>query len=134
MKYELEFGSHSAYLLTYHLVWVVKYRRKVLTEEIGDRLKEIASTLITDAECSVIAIETEIDHIHVVFKAKPTTTLSKLINTLKGVSARRLFKEFPQLKDKLYRGHLWSPSYFIVTVGGAPLEIIKQYVENQRDK
>ena len=128
------FGSHSVYLLTYHLVWVVKYRRKVISDKIGDRLKEIVSTLITDAECSVIAIETDIDHIHVVFKAKPTITLSKLINTLKGLTARRLFKEFPQLKDKLYCGHLWSPSYFIVTVGGAPLEIIKQYVENQRDK
>lgn len=134
VKYELEFGAHSAYLLTYHLVWCVKYRRKVISDVIGDRLKEIVSTLVVDAECSVMAIETDIDHIHIVFRAKPTNQLSKLINTLKGVSARRLFKEFPQLKDKLYRGHLWSPSYFIVTVGGAPLEVIKQYVETQREK
>jgi len=134
VKNELESGGHSTFLLTFHLVWCVKYRRKVISDVIGDRLKEILEALIVDAECSVMAIETNIDHIHVVFRAKPTHQLSKLINTLKGVSARRLFKEFPQLKDKLYRGHLWSPSYFIVTVGGAPLEVIKRYVEEQREK
>ncbi|MDQ3713541.1 MAG: IS200/IS605 family transposase [Acidobacteriota bacterium] len=112
----------------------MKYRRKVISDVIGDRLKEIVSTLLARAECLVIAVETDIDHLHIVFRAKPTHQLSRIVNTLKGVSARRLFKEFPQLKDKLYRGHLWSPSYFIVTVGGAPLEIIKRYVEEQREK
>lgn len=97
VKYELEFGAHSAYLLTYHLVWCVKYRRKVLTDEIGDRLKEIVSTLLVDAECSVIAVETDVDHLHIVFRAKPTHQLSKIINSLKGVSARRLFQEFPEI-------------------------------------
>lgn len=134
MKYELEFGAHSAYLLTYHLVWCVKYRRKVLTDEIGDRLKEIVSTLLVDAECSVIAVETDVDHLHIVFRAKPTHQLSKIINSLKGVSARRLFKEFPQIKTRLWNGNLWSPSYFLVTCGGAPLEVIKRYVEDQREK
>ncbi len=134
MKYELERGAHSAYLLTYHLVWCVKYRRKVLTKEIGDRLKEIAGVLLLDAECALIAIETDVDHIHFVFRAKPIHQLSKVINSLKGVTARRLFQEFPTLKNRLWKGHLWSPSYFLVTVGGAPLEVIKRYVESQREK
>jgi len=134
VKYELEFGAHSAYLLTYHLVWCVKYRRKVLTNEIGDRLKQIVSTLLVDAECSVIAVETDVDHLHIVFRAKPTHQLSKIINSLKGVSARRLFQEFPEIKTRLWNGNLWSPSYFLVTCGGAPLEVIKRYVETQREK
>lgn len=132
MKYELEFGAHSAYLLIFHLVWCVKYRRKVLTGEIGDRLKQIVEKLLIDAECSPVAIETDIDHIHIVFRSKPTHQLSKVINSLKGVSARRLFQEFPQIKTRLWNGNLWSPSYFLVTVGGAPLEVIKRYVEEQQ--
>jgi putative transposase len=74
---------------------------------------------------TTIAIETDVDHIHVVFRAKPKHQLSKIINSVKGVTARRLFQEFPALKNRLWRGHLWSPSYFLVTVGGAPLEVIK---------
>lgn len=134
MNYELQSGAHSTYLLTYHLVWAVKYRRKVLTDEIGDRLKEIVITLLEAAECSVVAIETDIDHLHVVFRCKPTHQLSKIINSLKGVSARKLFQEFPEIKTRLWNGHLWSPSYFLVTCGGAPLEVIKRYVETQREK
>lgn len=134
MKYELESGSHSVYLLTYHLVWCVKYRRSVLTRNIGDRLKEIVADLLTEADCSLVAVETEVDHIHIVFRTKPTHQLSKLVNSLKGVTARRLFQEFPTLKNRLWKGHLWSPSYFLVSVGGAPLEVIKRYVETQRER
>lgn len=134
MKYELESGGHSVYLLTYHIIWCVKYRRSVLTREIGDRLKQILTTLIMDTGCTLIAVETEVDHVHIVMRTKPTHQLSKLINSFKGVSARRLFAEFPTLKKRLWKGHLWSPSYFVVTVGGAPLEVIKRYVETQRER
>jgi putative transposase len=134
VKYELESGGHSVYLLTYHIVWCVKYRRSVLTREIGDRLKEILTILINESGCGLIAVETEVDHVHIVMKTKPTHQLSKLINSFKGVSARRLFAEFPTLKNQLWKGHLWSPSYFVVTVGGAPLEVIKRYVETQHER
>lgn len=134
MKYELEFGGHSSYQLLYHIVWCIKYRRSVLTREIGDRLKDILTNLISDSGCALIAIESEVDHIHIVLRAKPTHQLSKLINSFKGVSARKLFQEFPTLKNRLWKGHLWSPSYFVVTVGGAPLEVIKRYVETQRER
>lgn len=105
-----------------------------LTREIGDRLKEILATLINEADCQLIAVETEVDHVHIVMRTKPTHQLSKLINSFKGVSARRLFQEFPRLKNRLCNGHLWSASYFVVTVGGAPLEVIKRYVETQRER
>jgi putative transposase len=134
VQYELESGGHSVYLLTYHVVWCVKYRRSVLTREIGDRLKAILARLIDESGCGLIAIETEVDHIHIVMRTKPTHQLSKLINSFKGVSARRLFKEFPALKNRLWKGSLWSPSYFVATVGGAPLEIIKRYVTAQRER
>ena len=134
MKYEFESGGHSVFLLSYHLIWCVKYRRSVLTTEIGDRLKEILTKLINEAGCKVIAIETQVDHIHIVLGAKPIHQLSKLINSFKCVSARKLFQEYPTLKNRLWKGHLWSPSYFAVTVGGAPVEIIKQYVETQGER
>jgi putative transposase len=134
VKYDLESGAHSVYLLTYHLVWCVKYRRTVLARPVSDRLKEILTELITEAGCALVALETELDHVHIVLRAKPTHQLSKLINSFKGVSSRRLFQEFSWLKNRLWKGHLWSPSYFVVTVGGAPLEVIKKYVETQRKR
>jgi putative transposase len=69
-----------------------------------------------------------------VFRAKPTVAIADLVNRLKGATAYRLFREFPKLRNRLWKGHLWSPSYFVVTVGGAPLEVIKRYVESQRVK
>jgi putative transposase len=86
VKYELESGGHSVYLLTYHIVWCVKYRRSVLSSEIGDRLKEILTTLIIDTGCTLIAVETEVDHVQIVMRTKPIHQLSKLINSFKGVS------------------------------------------------
>jgi putative transposase len=132
MKYDLQSGSHSVHQLQLHIVWCVKYRRTVLTREVGDRLSALLRELCEKADVELLATENEVDHVHIVVRTKPTHQLSKLINSLKGVTARRLFQEFPRLKNRLWGGHLWSPSYFVVTVGGAPLDAIKQYVENQR--
>jgi putative transposase len=134
MKYELQSGAHSVYLLTYHLVWCVKYRRTVLTRQIGDRLKEMVTEILKERDCPLIAVETEVDHIHVVFRCKPSDSLSEIVNRLKGATAYKLFREFPALPSRLWKGYLWSPSYFVVTVGGAPLEVIRAYVESQRVK
>lgn len=134
MKYQLQSGAHSTFLLTYHLVWCVKYRRSVLTHRIGDRLKEMVTDILKERDCELVAVETEVDHIHVVFRCKPSDALSEVVNRLKGATAYKLFREFPALRNRLWKGHLWSPSYFVVTVGGAPLEVIKKYVESQRVK
>lgn len=134
MKYELESGGHSVYLLTYHLVWCVKYRRKVLVDAVADSLKAHVARLLKEADCPPVAVETDLDHIHVVFRTKPTHQISKLFNSVKGVTAWRLFQEFPEVKARLWRGHLWSPSYFVVSVGGAPLDVNKRYVETQGER
>ena len=134
MKYELNSSRHSVHLLTYHVVWCTKYRRTVLSRLIGDRCKQILTELCKEMGLQCVAVETEVDHVHIVFKAAPTDQLSKILHRFKGVTSRRLSQEFPVIKNRLWGGHLWSPSYFVVTVGGAPLEAIRKYVENQRTK
>jgi putative transposase len=111
-------GGHSIHALAIHLVWCVKYRHTLLTHEIG---------------VEIIEAETDVDHVHVVVRLKPTHTLSKVVHRFKGASARRIFQEYPQLRNRLWGGHLWSPSYYAASVGGAPLETIKKYVRSQRD-
>lgn len=132
MGYDLQSGSHSVHQLQYHIVWCVKYRRTVITREVGDRLTEILKELCEKADVELVATQNEVDHVHIVVRMKPNQQISKLVNSLKGVTARRLFQEFKWLKNRLWGGHLWSPSYFVVTVGGAPLDAIKKYVESQR--
>lgn len=134
MPYELKSGSHSVHQLQVHIVWCVKYRRSVLIRQIGDRLTEILKELCEKLDVELLATENEVDHVHLVVRIKPDQQISKLVNSFKGVTARRLFQEFPSLKNRLWGGHLWSPSYFVVTVGGAPLDAIKKYVESQRVK
>ena len=127
-------SAHSKHLLHYHLVWCVKYRHTTLTSEIGDRVKEIVTQIADEQNCIIDAIETDTDHVHILLQLKPTHDIPKLVKFFKGRSARFIFLEFPELKNRLWGGHLWSPSYYICTVGGAPLKTIKQYVESQREK
>ena len=134
MKLPKETGGHSVHTLTYHIVWCVKYRRSVLTNEIGDRIKALLQELAEKQDCTLIAVETDVDHVHMLVRLKPTHQISKLVNSFKGVTARRIFQEFPSLKNRLWGGHLWSPSYYVTTTGGAPIAAIKKYVESQREK
>ena len=127
-------SAHSKHLLHYHLVWCVKYRHTILTREIGDRVKEIVMQIADEQNCIIDAIETDTDHVHILLQLKPTHDIPKLVKFFKGRSARFIFLEFPELKNRLWGGHIWSPSYYICTVGGAPLKTIKQYVESQREK
>ena len=105
-----------------------------MTYEIGDRVKDIIRDIAAEQKFNVVAVETEVDHIHVMLELKPTHSIPKLVQLFKGRSARVLFQEFPHLKNRLRKGHLWSPSYYITTAGGAPLETLKNYVECQREK
>ena len=118
MGYKLDKSAHSVYSLNYHYICCVKYRRKIFdTDEIINRLKEINISLAERNDIEILNQETDIDHIHILFKTKPATDLTKFINSLKGVSSRYLFQEFPEIKEKLWKGHLWSPSYLLVTTG-----------------
>lgn len=111
-------SAHSKHLLHYHLVWCVKYRRSVLTREIGDRVKEICLQIADEQNCTITAIETDTDHVHILLQLKPTHSIPKLVKFFKGRSARLIFQEFPYIKNRLWGGHLWSPSYYVCTGGG----------------
>ncbi|HMB15635.1 MAG TPA: IS200/IS605 family transposase [Pelovirga sp.] len=134
MKYTNDKGSHSIYNLQFHYVACVKYRRKVLTRALADRLKEINLSVAAEVGVVIIEQETDGDHVHILFSSKPTIQLSKFINSLKSVSARLLFREFPDLKKQLWGGSFWSPSYFLASTGQVTLDVLKRYVENQNAK
>ena len=117
----------------YHLVLVTKYRRKVLSAAMLDRAAEILRALAIAWEGSVLECSGEPDHLHVLFEIPPKARPSDVVNNMKTVTSRRLRSEFPALRAA-YRGKpvLWSPSYCILSAGGAPIEILKRYVQEQK--
>jgi putative transposase len=133
LKYNLDKSAHSVFSLQYHLILVIKYRRKALCDEaIRERLKNIIWDLAKQLNIEIIAQEPAEDHMHILFKAKPTTDLVKVVNTFKGVTARTIRKEYPQLKELLWGDSFWSDSYFIASTGQVSLDVLKAYVENQK--
>ena len=117
MKYNTNKGNHSVYCIQFHYIACIKYRKKILTDKISKRLKEINKSVADSFEIEIIEQETDKDHIHILFSSKPQIEISKFVNSLKSVSARLLFREFPEIKKGLWKNHLWSPSYFIATTG-----------------
>jgi putative transposase len=114
------------------LVFVTKYRRKVLTEAAQETLRALFARLCQDFEARLVEANGEDDHVHLLVEYPPKVALSKLVNSLKGVSSRRLRVVHPEIAQRYYQGVLWSSSYFAASCGGAPLSIIRQYVEDQR--
>jgi len=131
MTYDLQSSAHSVFLLNYHLILVVKYRRSVFDDVISEVAKEIFTNIATDYGITVDAWNHDGDHIHVLFRATPTTELAKFINAYKSASSRLLKKQFPSIKQQLWKEYFWSRSYCLLSTGGAPLEVIKQYIEQQ---
>ena len=135
MEYRKE--AHRVHSLTYHLIFVVKYRQPVFIEEIGiiEALKAKIIELSENFEVKVGEIECGMDHVHLLISARPMLDIPKYINTIKGHSSRFLRKEYKTfLQDKLWGAHFWSPSYFISSTGNVSIDVLKQYVENQRRK
>ena len=128
---ELDTNAHSVFLLHYHLVLVVKYRRKVFDELISTRAKEIFEYISTKYKITLMEWNHDIDHIHILFRAHPKSEISKFINAYKSASSRLLKKEFPQIVQKLWKEYIWSQSFCLITAGGAPLTVLKQYIESQ---
>lgn len=116
----------------YHVVWTPKYRRPVLSGPIGERLKVIVREVCKEHDVLVEALEVMPDHVHMLLSVDPQLGIHRIIKRIKGRSARDLRKEFPELKSRL--PSLWTNSYFVATTGGAPLDVIKQYVEQQKGK
>ncbi|WP_297477476.1 IS200/IS605 family transposase [Ferrovum sp.] len=126
-------GRHCTFKMHVHLVFVTKYRRGVFTKSILDDLQEIFSSVCADFEAALVEFDGEDDHVHLLVNYPPKVAISKLVNSLKGVSSLLIRKKnYPSIKKKLWGGTLWSPSYFAGSCGGAPIEIIRQYIEQQQ--
>lgn len=128
---ELDGNNHSVFLLHYHLVLVVKYRRKVFDNQISDYAKDMFIRIGENYNITLVEWNHDLDHIHIMFKAEPNTEISKFINAYKSASSRLIKKEFPRLKQKLWKQHFWSRSFCLITTGGVSIDVIKEYIENQ---
>lgn len=115
-----------------HLVFVTKYRRRVFDGDAINRLRSIFAKTCTDFGAQLIKMDGEDDHVHLLVEYPPKVAVSNLMNSLKGVSSRLLRKERPDIQKRYWKGVLWSPSYFAGSCGGAPIEIIRQYIKQQQ--
>lgn len=131
---KLDTNNHSVFLLHFHLVLVIKYRREVIKNYNSKRLKEIFEYICPRYNITLREWNHDKDHVHILFKAHPNTEISKFINAYKSASSRLVKKEFPEIKQKLWEEYFWSKSYCLLTTGGAPIEVIKKYIENQGKK
>ena len=127
-------GRHCVFNLHAHLVFVTKYRRHVLDDAAIDALKPVMGRVCLDAGAELIEMDGEDDHVHLLVNYPPSISLSTLVNSLKGVSSRMLRQIRPDIARRYWKGALWSPSYFAGSCGGAPIEIVRRYVEEQRTK
>lgn len=131
---EFDTNAHSVFLLNYHLVLVIKYRIPVIEDSVSDRLKEIFSYVAPKYNITLIEWNHDKDHIHVLYKGHPNTNNSKFINVYKSASSRLIKKEFPNIREKLWKEYFWSRSFCLLTTGGAPIETIKKYIQSQGEK
>lgn len=128
---EVRSNNNVVYRCAYHVVWCPKYRRPVIEGDVADRLKQIIREVTAERECNIIELETMPDHVHLLVECDPQYGIHRLVKQIKGRSSRVLRQEFPSLKSRLPT--LWTNSYFVATVGVATLEVVNQYVENQRN-
>ena len=131
---KIDSNARSVFLLNYHLILVVKYRRKVFDDTISERAKEIFSRIAPNYNISLQEWWHDEDHVHILFRAHPKTAISKFINAYKSASSRLLKKEYPSIREKLWKEQFWSQSFCLLTTGGAPLEIVKEYIQSQGQK
>lgn len=131
---ELDGNNHSVFLLHYHLVLVVKYRRKVFNNAISNYAKDMFIRISENYNITLVEWNHDLDHIHIMFRAEPNSELSKFINAYKSASSRLIKKDFPQVKEKLWKQHFWSRSFCLITTGGVSIDVIEKYIENQGRK
>ncbi|HLA35806.1 MAG TPA: IS200/IS605 family transposase [Rhodocyclaceae bacterium] len=129
---EIRHGRYCVFNMHVHLVFVAKYRRNVFDKQAIERLRELFAKICTDFEAQLIEMDGEHDHVHLLVNYPPKVAVSALVNSLKGASSRVLRKERPDIAKRYYKDVLWSPSYFAGSCGGAPISIIKQYIEQQQ--
>lgn len=124
-------NNHSVFLMYYHLVLVVKYRRQVFDSKISEFAKDKFNEIGSKYNISLVVWNHDKDHVHILFKAQPNSELSKFINAYKSASSRLIKRDFPHIRKKLWKEMFWSRSFSLLTTGGAPIDTIKKYIENQ---
>ncbi len=126
-------GRTCVYNINYHIIWCTKYRRKVLNEKISERLYDLLDEIGAEKGFSVVEAKVgEMDHIHCFVSAPPKLSVTDIVRWLKGISGRHLMLEYPEIKNKLWKGHLWNGSYFVETIGSTSEENILKYIERQK--
>jgi putative transposase len=131
---EVPHGRGYVYSIQYHIVWCVKYRHKLLYGQIDKDLQNLLRKIAEDKGITIMEMESDKDHIHLLIDCKPQHYIPDIVKALKGVSARLMFKMHPELKKRLWGGHLWNPSYFVATVSENTEEQIRRYIQNQKQK
>ena len=126
--------SHSVYDLKYHIVWVTKYRYKVMRGGIGLRVREIIRQQCNQLDVKIISGHVSVDHVHLLVSVPPTLAVSKLVQKLKGASSRKLLQEYTELSKQYWGRHLWARGYFAVSTGNVTDEVIRQYIESHDEK
>ena len=130
---EYRHGAHTVFRIHLHIVWVTKYRKPVMTGEVGLRLRELLREICGTAEVTVIKGHVAKDHVHLFVSVPPQVTTSRLVQNLKGKSSYKMMHEFPHLRKKFWGRHLWARGYFCVSSGNVTDEVIKEYIEQQSD-
>jgi putative transposase len=131
---KLETNNHSVFLLYYHLILVVKYRGKVINDVISNRLKEIFEYIAPNYNITLQEWNQDKYHIHMLLKGQQNTELSRFINSYKSASSRLIKKEYPQISEQLWKESFWSRSFCLLTTGGAPVDVIRKYIESQGER
>ena len=131
---EVTKGRGYVYSLQYHIVWCVKYRHEILKGNVRNEFIKIIKQIAEDNEIEIVALNTDKDHVHMLIDCKPQHYIPSIVKAFKGVSARLLLKHCPELKEKLWGGHLWNPSYFVATVSENTEKQIQEYIESQTPK
>lgn len=134
IKSDITYGRGYAYSLQYHIVWCTKYRRQVLEGEIEKYCKEILYDIAKEYGFQIAAMEMMPDHVHILVDCRPQFYIPDMIKIMKGNTARKIFLQFPQIKEKLWGGHLWNPSYCVVTVSDRSYDQVRRYVEGQKKR
>ena len=131
---KLDNNNHSVFALYYHLILCVKYRRKVFDDEISEYARNIFEKIAPSYNISLLEWNHDVDHVHIMFKAQPNSELSKFINCYKSASSRLIKRDFPEVRQKLWKEYFWSQSFCLLTTGGAPIEVIRKYIETQGER
>ena len=128
---ELRGNNHSVFSIHFHLILVVIHRKKVINDQISERLKEIFEYIQDNYNIVLEEWNHDIDHVHVLFRSEPNSNISKFINAYKSASSRLIKKEYPSIKSRLYKEAFWSQSFCLISTGEANIETIKKYIESQ---